>query len=86
MWFAAAMTCPGPRKLLSVVILILLLACCGFSQTANDAVIQIQAELQSHNSTRALELVHAALQKSPGDPRLWTLQGAIYSAQGNKKD
>jgi len=64
----------------------MLLAFSGFSQSADNVVAQIQAELQSHNSTRALELVHTALQKSPGDPRLWTLQGAIYSAQGNKKD
>ncbi len=64
----------------------LLLWSSGFSQSADNVVAQIQAELQSHDSTRALELVHAALQKSPGDPRLWTLQGAIYSAQGNKKN
>jgi tetratricopeptide (TPR) repeat protein len=78
------MTRPGPRRL--IVIMLLLIECLGHAQTASDPMAQIQAEFQSHNFPKALELIRNALQSSPNDVRLLTLEGNAYAGQGDTKE
>ncbi len=48
----------------------------------NGPADQIAAALRAKDFERAAEISRSALQKSPGDPRLWTLQGIALSNQG----
>lgn len=58
-------------------------------QTANVAdqnaavVAQISAAVQSRDYRQALIICHAALQRTPGDPRLWTLQAISQAGTNN---
>src|SRR4051812_36937749 len=58
---------------------IFLLSLCAFAQGSS-----IQEALRSHQFDQALVLIREALQKSPKDARLLTLEGAVLS-QGGKK-
>jgi tetratricopeptide (TPR) repeat protein len=53
---------------------------------AQDASTAIAAALHEHNYQRAVELAHFAIQQSPSDARLWTLQGVALAAQGKKQE
>ena len=44
------------------------------------------AALRAGDYSRALELLRPALQQSPGDARLWSLQGMAYSGRGQRSD
>ena len=59
---------------------------CAFAQTAGDRIGPITSALGSKEFERALELLHTALQESPRDPNLWTLQGRAYAGQGLKME
>ena len=80
------MTRQSTRRLPVVLIASLLLGYSGLAETRADTITSIQSAVGSQDFSKALELLGPALQKSPNDPRLWTLQGVAYSGQGNKKD
>ena len=73
------------RKLACLVILLLpppgLLA-----QTGDDRTALIASALRQEQFDEALKLIRVALEKSPGDPQLWTMQGVAYKGQGNKRE
>src|SRR5690348_11653284 len=86
---------PGPvmgrngrsRKRSCHVSLIVLLVLTGaFAQSAIDQFPPIASALQDQQFEKALELLRPALQQSPRDARLWTMQGRAYSGLGRKKD
>ncbi len=56
------------------------------AQSAGTDVSQIGAALRAHDFDRALQLVRPALQRSPNDARLWTLEGIALSEKGQKKE
>jgi tetratricopeptide (TPR) repeat protein len=56
-----------------------------FGQTANDRVAPITSALRSRDFDKALQLLQPALQTSPNNPQLWTLQGLAYSEKGDQK-
>ena len=53
---------------------------------AQDAVKTITAALRAQQYQEALQLTHAALERSPSDPQLWTLQGVACSSLGKKQE
>jgi tetratricopeptide (TPR) repeat protein len=56
---------------------------CAAAQTG-DRTQPIAAALQDGEYAQALELLRPALQASPGDARLWAMQGAAQGALGEK--
>jgi tetratricopeptide (TPR) repeat protein len=58
----------------------------ALAQVANDRLAPIAAALRDHQFEKALELLRPALEQSPSDGRLWTMQGTAYSGVGKKTD
>src|ERR1700730_9489223 len=56
----------------------------AFAQTATDVIGPIASALRSKQFEKALELLRPALQESPTNPQLWTLQGLAYSGKGDQ--
>jgi tetratricopeptide (TPR) repeat protein len=68
-------------------ITVLLLTCSGlFAQTGRDQIALIASALRQEQYDDALRLIHAALERSPGNSQLWTMQGVAFKGQGNKKE
>ena len=63
-------------------------ACVLFVSSANaqNAVSTINSALHAHDYQQAAELARAAIQQSPSDPQLWTLQGIALAGLGSKKE
>lgn len=72
-----------PAGLAAGVFLTALTLC---AQSGRDPLPAIMAALQSSRFAEALQLIEPALQQSPSNPQLWTLQGLAYSGQGSKKE
>jgi tetratricopeptide (TPR) repeat protein len=60
--------------------------CLGFSQTRENPIEPISAALRAKEFDKAVELCRAALQTSPNNPQLWTLQGIALASKGNSKE
>ena len=56
-----------------------------FGQKAGEPVNAITSALKGHDFQRALQLLGPALQRSPNDSQLWTLQGLAYSGENDSK-
>jgi tetratricopeptide (TPR) repeat protein len=56
------------------------------AQQGNDRIRQIAGALREEQYEKALEMLRSALQEVPGNPQLWTMQGAAYNGLGNKKE
>jgi tetratricopeptide (TPR) repeat protein len=67
---------------------VLLLACCGvaFSQRADGQIEPVTAALRARDYDKAVELSRAALETSPNNAQLWTLQGIALASKGNNKE
>jgi tetratricopeptide (TPR) repeat protein len=52
------------------------------TQTAGVTITDIVTSLQRQDFEQALRLSAAALEKSPHDPRIWTLRGMAYAGEG----
>ena len=55
-------------------------------QSAQDRVSPIAAALRNQQFDHALELLRPALEQSPGNAELWTMQGVAYAGSGQKKE
>ena len=55
-------------------------------QGTKVSVTDIQSLIRAQNYDQALQVTKTALQQTPGDVRLWTLEGIVYSIQGNNPD
>jgi tetratricopeptide (TPR) repeat protein len=64
-----------------------LLACpfSAFPQTHESQVQPISSALAARDYDKAVELSRAALQDSPGNAQLWTLQGIAFASKGDNK-
>ena len=93
----AAVCCPkGKRHLmteaspirtaLAILVLIVLVVSCALAQTAGDRTAPIALALRNQEFDKALELLHTALQDSPDNDMLWTMQGVAYAGRGQKKE
>ena len=74
----------GIRKAAVVLAPILLLSVL-LAQTAQDQVVAIASALRDGQFDEALDLLRPALQRSPGNAELWTMQGVAYARRGEKK-
>ncbi len=52
------------------------------TQTAGAPITDIVTSLQRQDFEQALRLCAAAMEKSPRDPRIWTLRGMAYAGEG----
>ncbi len=64
---------------------------CALAQTSgtsatDNRLAPIASALQAKEFPKALELLHPALQASPGNAQLWTMQGVAYSGEGHPKE
>ncbi len=55
------------------------------AHTRADETSSIALALQNREFDKALELLRPALQSSPNNPQLWTMQGVAYSGEGHKQ-
>jgi tetratricopeptide (TPR) repeat protein len=55
------------------------------AHTRADETSSIALALQNREFEKALELLRSALQSSPNNPQLWTMQGVAYSGEGHKQ-
>ena len=69
-----------------VPLIILLVLTGALAQSASDQFPPIASALQNQQFEKALDLLRPALQQSPRDAGLWTMQGRAYSGLGRKKD
>jgi len=72
------------RKAFVVLVPIFLLSVV-LAQTAQDQFVAIASALRNQQFDQALELLRPALQRSPGNAVLWTMQGVAYAGRGEKK-
>ncbi|MGC2185323.1 MAG: tetratricopeptide repeat protein [Terriglobales bacterium] len=72
------------RKLALVTALISLLPW-AFGQIGQDTVVSITTALRTRDFDKALQLLQPALQQSPKDAQLWTLQGIAFSGNDQEK-
>jgi tetratricopeptide (TPR) repeat protein len=54
--------------------------------TAGNRFTPIASALQNKEFSKALELLSPALQASPGNAQLWSMQGVAYSGEGRSKE
>src|SRR5579871_5390260 len=55
------------------------------AQPEKESLDQIMSALRSNEPARALQLLHPALQASPGNAQLWMLQGLAYLQTGDRR-
>jgi tetratricopeptide (TPR) repeat protein len=72
------------RKRAFVLVPMLVLSI-ALAQAARDQVAAIASALRNGQFEQALELLRPALQQSPGNAELWTMQGVAYAGRGEKK-
>jgi tetratricopeptide (TPR) repeat protein len=80
------MTTEHARRKTRIVLAPIFFLCVAFAQTTADRIGPITLALRSREFDKALELLHVALQESPRDPYLWTLQGVAFAGQGLKRE
>lgn len=75
-----------PIRKTSIILASVLFLSYGFGQTAEDRIGPIASALQSKQFEKALELLRPALQRSPGNAQLWSMQGVAHAGEGHKKE
>ncbi len=78
-----------PHHFFSILLVVALaLAICPsflLSQTTANPIEPISSALRAKDFDRAVELCRTALQASPNNPQLWTLQGIALASKGDSK-
>lgn len=62
------------------------LLCAATGQQSTPSVTAIESLIRSGKQEKALRMTRSALKETPGDFRLWTLEGIVLSMQDKKKD
>jgi len=75
----------APLKALLLAAVLLACGTLARSQAQEDPTGPIGAALQAREFDKALELTRSALKASPGNARLWTLQGIALAGKGDGK-
>jgi tetratricopeptide (TPR) repeat protein len=73
------------RKTLSLLVLVLIPSLVA-QQVKSDPTGPIVAALRAKDNAQALQLLQAALLKSPDDVRLWTYRGVALSGEGKSEE
>ena len=66
-------------------ILLLLCTCPILGQTRESPLEPIRSALRAKDFDNAIKLSQAALQGSPNNPQLWTLEGIALASKGDSK-
>jgi len=69
-----------------IILIGILLLGCAFAQTVVDQIGLITLALQNQDFAKALVLLRPALQRSPRNAQLWTMQGAAYAGEGHNTE
>ena len=69
-----------------IILISILFPGCAFAQTAADQIGLITSALQNQDFARALVLLRPALQQSPRNAQLWTMQGVAYAGDGQQNE
>lgn len=69
------------RTLIAGIVLALTLS--AQAQNAGNSISSIESQIRSQQYDQALSTLKTSLRQSPGDHRLWTLQGICFALQGN---
>ena len=77
---------PSRLQELIWVIVLLLPFPSVFAQSGDERVASIVTALRQQDFPKALELLHTALNASPQDAQLWTMQGVALKGEGNKNE
>jgi tetratricopeptide (TPR) repeat protein len=75
-----------PFTKLSIIAALILASLVGYSEAQENSTEPISAALRARNFAQAVDLSRAALDRTPNDPQLWTLQGIALASLGNSKD
>ena len=74
------------RRILGLGVLFLACHGVGFSQTPESQIEPVTAALRARDYDKAVELSRAALETSPNNAQLWTLQGIAFASKGDYKN
>lgn len=80
------MTEPSLSRTAFAILVPILLLSCVLAQTAGNRVDPIASALRNQEFDKALELLQPALQASPRNDMLWTMQGVAFAGRGQKKE
>jgi tetratricopeptide (TPR) repeat protein len=75
-----------PFRKIRFALVLLVLNSLAFSQTPPNPVESISSALRARDFDKAIELSKSALQSSPNNGQLWTLQGIAYVSKGDSKN
>jgi tetratricopeptide (TPR) repeat protein len=64
----------------------ILLISFAWAQTGEGRISLIASALQNKDFEKALSLLQPALRTSPGNPKLWAMQGSAYVGEGHTKE
>jgi tetratricopeptide (TPR) repeat protein len=73
------------RKL-SLGIVLVVCPCLGLCQSHENTIEPISSALRAKDFDKAVELCRTALQESPNNSQLWTLQGIALASKGDSKE
>jgi tetratricopeptide (TPR) repeat protein len=73
-------------RILTWIAVPLLLLSSAVAHSGEDRNPQVAAALREQQYDRALGMLRVALQLTPADPELWTMQGVAYNQVGKKKE
>ncbi|MGA8270287.1 MAG: tetratricopeptide repeat protein [Candidatus Sulfotelmatobacter sp.] len=73
-------------RLAAIFFVFALFSTTSLAQIAEQQLSPIASALQNKEFGQALSLLQPALQKSPGDARLWAMQGTAYAGEGHSKE
>jgi tetratricopeptide (TPR) repeat protein len=74
------------RGILGLAILFFACNSAAFSQSSESQIEPITSALRARDYDRAVELSRAALETSPTNAQLWTLQGIAFASKGDNKN
>jgi tetratricopeptide (TPR) repeat protein len=74
------------RRILRLAVLMLACHSAAFSQSPESEIEPVTAALHARDYDKAVELSRAALETSPNNAQLWTLQGIAFASKGDNKD
>src|SRR5580700_12279648 len=74
------------RRILRLAVLMLACHSAAFSQSPESEIEPVTAALHASDYDKAVELSRAALETSPNNAQLWTLQGIAFASKGDSQD
>src|SRR5580700_10776343 len=74
------------RRTLGVSVLLFACHSAAFSQSSENQIEPVTSALRARDYDKAVQLSRAALETSPNNAQLWTLQGIAFASKGDNKD